>query len=195
MTSTPAPVGGPMMPVRQGLLPADTAGAVTVVGLEEAHWAAVREIYAAGIATGQATFEPRPPSWEAFAAGRPAHLRLVAIDEHGAVLGWVAAAPVSTRAVYAGVVEESVYVHPGAGGRGVGRLLLEALIGVAEAAGVWTIEAQIFPENTISLALHQKLGFEPVGVRRRLGRMSHGPQAGQWRDVLLLERRSDTTGT
>lgn len=171
------------------------AGVVTVVGLEERHWPGVRVVYAAGIATGQATFESSPPSWERFTAGRPAHLRHVALDEHATVLGWVAASPVSVRAVYAGVVEESVYVHPGAAGRGVGRLLLETLIATAEAAGVWTIEAKIFPENTASLALHHKVGFEQVGVRRRLGLMSHGPQAGQWRDVLLLERRSDTTGT
>lgn len=195
MRSTPAPGDGAMMPVGQRLLPRGGAGAVTVVGLEESHWPGVQEIYAAGIATGQATFESRPPSWEAFAAARPAHLRQVAVNEHGAVLGWVAAAPVSARQVYAGVVEESVYVHPAGAGRGVGRLLLEALITAAEAAGVWTIEAKIFPENTASLALHQKLGFEPVGVRRRLGRMSHGPQAGWWRDVILLERRSDTVGT
>ncbi len=119
----------------------------------------------------------------------------MAVDDHGAVLGWVAASPVSARPVYAGVVEESVYVHPDAAGRGVGRLLLQALIASAEAAGVWTIEAKIFPENTASLSLHQTLGFEPVGVRRRLGRMSHGPHAGQWRDVILLERRSATIGT
>ncbi|GAB2628287.1 GNAT family N-acetyltransferase [Kocuria himachalensis] len=183
------------MPVERHMMPGDTAGALTVVGLKESHWPAVQEIYAAGIATGQATFESRPPSWESFAAARPAHLRQVAVDEHGAVLGWVAAAPVSAREVYAGVVEESVYVHPTAAGRGVGRLLLETLIASAEAAGMWTIEAKVFPENTASLALHQKLGFEPVGVRRRLVRMNHGPQAGRWRDVLLLERRSDTAGT
>ncbi|GAA1761647.1 N-acetyltransferase family protein [Kocuria aegyptia] len=84
---------------------------------------------------------------------------------------------------------------PTAAGRGVGRLLLETLIASAEAAGVWTIEAKVFPENTASLPLHQKLGFEPVGVRRRLGLMSHGSQAGRWRDVILLERRSDTSST
>lgn len=195
MSGTSRSVDGAVSPGSQQVPAGDSAGVVTVVGLEQAHWAAVREIYAAGIATGQATFESRPPAWEAFAAGRPAHLRRVAVDAHGAVLGWVAAAPVSAREVYAGVVEESVYVHPGAGGRGVGWLLLETLIGVAEVTGIWTIEAKIFPENTASLALHQKLGFEPVGVRRRLGRMSHGPQTGQWRDVILLERRSATVGT
>lgn len=195
MSSTPPPADRAVRPVGLHLLPGDTVRAITVVGLQECHWPAVREIYAAGIATGQATFESRPPGWEAFAAGKPAHLRQVAVDERGAVLGWVAASPVSARPVYAGVVEESVYVHPSAAGRGVGRLLLQALIASAEAAGVWTIEAKIFPENTASLALHQKLGFEPVGVRRRLGRMSHGPQAGQWRDVILLERRSATIGS
>lgn len=117
------------------------------------------------------------------------------MDEGGTVLGWVAASPVSARTVYAGVVEESIYVHPEAAGRGVGRLLLETLIASAEAAGIWTMEAKSFPENTASLALHRKVGFEHVGVRRRLGLMSHGLQAGQWRDVLLLERRSGTTGT
>lgn len=169
--------------------------AVTVAELHERHWPAVREIYATGIATGQATFESQPPDWARFAAGKPAHLRHVAMDEGGTVLGWVAASPVSARTVYAGVVEESIYVHPEAAGRGVGRLLLETLIASAEAAGIWTIEAKSFPENTASLALHRKVGFEHVGVRRRLGLMSHGLQAGQWRDVLLLERRSDTTGT
>lgn len=110
------------------------------------------------------------------------------------MLGWAAAAPVPVREIDAGVVEESVYVHPQRAGRGVGRLLLETLIASAEAAGVWTIEARIFPGNTASLVLHQEVGFEPVGVRRRLGLMSHVPQAGQWRDVILFERRSDTVG-
>lgn len=194
MSGTPPRVDDTVTPVRPHV-PRGGTGIVTVAELEERHWPAVREVYAAGIGTGQATFESSPPPWAAFVAGRPAHLRHVAVDEHATVLGWVAASPVSARAVYAGVVEESVYVHPGAAGCGVGRLLLETLIASAEAAGIWTIEAKIFPENTASLALHRKVGFEHVGVRRRLGRMSHGPQAGQWRDVLLLERRSDTIGT
>ncbi|WP_367404044.1 GNAT family N-acetyltransferase [Kocuria marina] len=195
MSGTSRSVDGAVSPGWHRVPAGDCAGVVTVVALQESHWPAAREIYAAGIATGQATFEARPPGWEAFAAGKPAHLRQVAVNAHGAVLGWVAASPLSARAVYAGVVEESVCVHPDAAGRGVGRLLLQALIAAAEAAGVWTIEAKIFPENTASLALHQTLGFEPVGVRWRLGRMSHGPQAGRWRDVLLLERRSATVGT
>lgn len=119
----------------------------------------------------------------------------VAPTRRRASLGWVAASPVSAREVYAGVVEESGSVHPASAGCGLGRLLLETSIGAAEAAGTWTVEAKNFPENTASLALPPKLGFEPVGVRRRLGLMTHGPHAGQRPDVLLLERRSDTVGT
>jgi phosphinothricin acetyltransferase len=102
-------------------------------------------------------------------------------------VGWVATVPVSDRCVYAGVVEHSVYVHPAARGRGVGAALLGALVASTEAAGVWTIQSGIFPENVASLALHERLGFRRVGVRERLGR-----HHGQWRDVVLVERRSPT---
>ncbi|HEX5333195.1 MAG TPA: GNAT family N-acetyltransferase [Cellulomonas sp.] len=167
-----------------------SASEVTVVPLTVEHWPAVRDIYAAGIATGNATFESEPPSWEQFAAAKlPAH-RAVAVDEDGTVLGWVAATAVSDRCVYAGVVEHSVYVHPDARGRGVGRTLLEALIVSTEAAGIWTIQSGILAENTASLALHAAAGFRVVGTRERLGRMAYGPLEGQWRDVVLLERRS-----
>ena len=166
-----------------------------VVPLEAAHWPQVETIHAAGIATGHATFESAPPTWEHFDASR-VH-RYVALDDgdSGAVLGWVAATPVSDRCVYAGVVEHSVYVDPAAQGRGVGRALLDALIASTEAAGVWTIQSGVFPENAPSLALHAAAGFDVVGTRRRLGLMSHGPLAGTWRDVLLLERRSPTVGS
>lgn len=170
------------------------AGAITVVALQEHHWPQVAAIYTCGIATGQATFESQVPAWEAFDAGKRADQRHVAVDAHGVVLGWVAASPVSARGVYAGVIEESVYVHPHAAGRRVGRLLLQALIASAEAAGIWTIEAKIFPENHASLALHHRVGFREVGMRRRLALMNHGTYAGQWRDILLLERRSVTSG-
>jgi L-amino acid N-acyltransferase YncA len=163
---------------------------VTVVPLTVEHWPAVRGIYAAGIATGHATFESEPPTWEQFDAAKlPAH-RAVALDADGTVLGWVAAIGVSDRCVYAGVVEHSVYVHPEARGRGVARTLLGALIASTEAAGIWTVQSGVFPENTASLALHRAVGFRVVGTRERLGRMSYGPLAGQWRDVVLLERRS-----
>jgi phosphinothricin acetyltransferase len=157
------------------------------------HWDAVREVYAEGIATGEATFEVTPPTWEAFDAGRLRQHRWVALDGD-ALLGWVAVSPVSARAVYAGVVEHSLYVTASARGRGVGRALLDRLVDSTEAAGIWTIQSGVFPENTASLALHEATGFRVVGVRERLGRMLSGPRAGQWRDVVLLERRSRVAG-
>ncbi|MBV9100443.1 MAG: N-acetyltransferase [Candidatus Dormibacteraeota bacterium] len=147
-------------------------------------WPAVRAIYEQGIATGDATFETAVPSWEAWDAAHLSEHRMVAV-QLGRVVGWVAAGPVSGRCVYRGVVEHSVYVDAEARGRGVGRALLESLIASTEAAGIWTIEAGIFPENTASLALHERCGFRRVGVRERLG--EHG---GRWRDVVLVERRS-----
>ncbi|GGT17661.1 GNAT family N-acetyltransferase [Streptomyces purpureus] len=145
----------------------------------------VLAIYQAGIDEGDATFETRAPEWAAFDKGRLAEHRFVALDESGAVLGWVAASAVSERCVYAGVVEHSVYVHPGARGRGVARALLDALIASTEAAGIWTIQSGIFPENIASLALHERAGFRVVGTRERIGR-----HQGVWRDVVMLERRS-----
>ncbi len=165
-----------------------------LVPLTDRHWPQVEAIYAAGIATGDATFEAHPPGWEAFDAGKLDDQRLVAVDRHGDVAGWAAASAVSDRCVYAGVVEHSVYVDPTAQGRGVGRLLLQGLIASTEAAGIWTLQSGVFPENVVSLRLHQAVGFDIVGVRRRLGRMTHGPHAGQWRDVVMIERRSDLAG-
>nr|WP_262348427.1 GNAT family N-acetyltransferase [Cellulosimicrobium cellulans] len=107
----------------------------------------------------------------------------------GTVLGWVAASPVSRRAVYAGVVEASLYVGGAARGRGVGRALMAALLDSAAAGGVWTVQSSVFPENTGSLALHAATGFRVVGTRERIARMTYGPLAGRWRDVVLLERR------
>ena len=116
------------------------------------------------------------------------------VDSDGQVLGWVVASRVSDRDVYSGVVEHSVYVLPSARGRGVGRILLDELAASTEAAGIWTIQSGVFPENVASLRLHEAAGFQVVGVRRRLGRMSYGPLAQQWRDVILIERRSATAG-
>jgi len=166
---------------------------VRVDALREQHWPAVQAIYAAGIATGHATFEEAPPSWESFDAGKVRDLRFVALDDDGHVLGWAAASPVSDRCVYAGVVEHSVYVDPAARGRGVGRALLDALLDAAAAGGIWTVQSGIFPENTASIALHSAAGFRVVGTRERLGRMTHGPLAGAWRDVVLMETRLDTS--
>ncbi|MFJ6169282.1 GNAT family N-acetyltransferase [Micromonospora orduensis] len=146
----------------------------------------VLTIYQAGLDGGDASFEVVAPTWAAFDTTRlPAH-RFVAVDGHS-ILGWVAVSPTSTRQVYAGVVEHSVYVDPAAQGRGVGRLLLDTLIASTEAAGIWTIQSGIFPENAASLALHQRAGFRVIGVRERVGR-----HHDRWRDVVLLERRSPT---
>ena len=150
----------------------------------------VLAVYQAGLDTGQASFETAAPTWEAFDAGKlPLH-RFVAVGAGtGQVLGWVAASPVSGRCVYAGVVEHSVYVHPGYQGRGVGRALLAALIASSEDAGIWTVQSGVFPENTASLRLHERAGFRVVGVRERVGR-----HHGRWRDVVFIERRSRVAG-
>jgi phosphinothricin acetyltransferase len=156
---------------------------VDIVPMTDEHAGAVLTIYGAGIAEGQATFETEVPPWAQFSARRlPAH-RYVALD--GQVVGWVAVSAISSRPVYSGVVEHSVYVDPAARGRGVGRALLQALITSTEAAGIWTIQSGIFPENSASLALHERAGVRVVGVRERIG-CHHG----RWRDVVLIERRS-----
>ena len=123
------------------------------------------------------------PAWEEWDRAHLPEPRLVAVG--GRVLGWAALSPVSDRCCYAGVAEDSVYVAPDAHGHGVGRALLEHLVRDAERAGIWTIQAGMFPENAASVALHRRCGFRVVGVRERLGRLD-----GRWRDVLLLERRS-----
>jgi phosphinothricin acetyltransferase len=149
------------------------------------HAASVLAIYQMGIDEGNATFETMAPSWEDFDAKRMTEHRFVAVDEGGQVLGWVACIPVSDRCAYAGVVEHSVYVASTARDQGVGRALLQALVDSTEAAGIWTIQAGIFPENDASVALHRAAGFREVGRRERIGQ-----QNGVWRDVLLIERRS-----
>ncbi len=150
----------------------------------------VLAIYQAGLDTGQATFEVTAPASEEFDAAKlPAH-RHVAVDAGtGEVLGWAAAIAVSDRCVYAGVIEHSVYVHPASKRRGIGAALLAALIESTEAAGIWTIQSGVFPENTASLRLHRQAGFRVVGTRERIGR-----HHGQWRDVVLIERRSPAAG-
>ena len=152
--------------------------------LRRGDWPAVAAIYADGIATGEATFETAVPAWDAWDASHLPEPRLAA-ELDGAVAGWAALAPVSTRPVYAGVAECSVYVAADARGGGVGRMLLEALVSAADAAGLWTLQAGIFPENAASLTLHERAGFRLVGRRERLGQLR-----GRWRDVLLLERRA-----
>lgn len=156
--------------------------------LEPTDWAAVEAIYRQGINSGDATFESEPPTWEHFDAGKRRDLRLVALVDD-VIAGWAAASPVSSRAVYDGVVEHSVYVAEDQQGHGIGRQLVDALIERADRAGVWTIQSSIFPENTASLKLHEAVGFRTVGRRERIALMTTGPWAGQWRDTILIERR------
>jgi L-amino acid N-acyltransferase YncA len=164
----------------------DGDSSVEIRPMTEADGPAVLAIYQAGLDTGQASFETTAPAWSAFDAARLPVARLVAVVD-GQVRGWVAVSPVSARAVYAGVVEHSVYVDPAARGHGLGRRLLDALIEATEAAGIWTLQSGVFPENTASLALHRAAGFRIIGTRERVG-----CHYGVWRDVVLLERRSPT---
>jgi phosphinothricin acetyltransferase len=166
---------------------------VSIERLTAEHWPDVERIYAAGIATGHATFDAEPPTWHAFDAAKLSTQRLVAVS-NDQVVGWVAASPTSPRSEYAGVVEHSVYIDPPARGSGVGGLLLRALVASTEEAGIWSIRSAVFPENVASLALHRSAGFRIVGTRERVARMGHGPMAGQWRDVVLIERRSSVVG-
>ena len=156
--------------------------------LRREHWEAVRAIYLQGIATGNATFETGAPEWEAWDAAHFASCRIVARlgDE---IVGWAAVSPVSKRHVYRGVAEVSAYVAERVRGRGIGKLLLGELITESEAAGIWTLQAGIFPENVASIELHKRLGFRIVGTRERIGQMN-----GRWRNTVLLERRSTIVG-
>ncbi|KHK98972.1 phosphinothricin acetyltransferase [Microbacterium mangrovi] len=158
-------------------------------------WPAVEEIFAAGIAAGEATFETTTPSWEQFDAGKVPSPRLVATDATGTVVGWAAASRVSAREAYRGVIEHSVYVHPDHQGEGIGTLLLHAFVAAADDAGFWTIQSSIFPENTASIRLHENAGFRIIGTRERVSRSLLGPHADAWRDTVLVERRSGVNGT
>jgi len=152
--------------------------------LREDDWPAVAEIYEEGIRSAQATFETEAPEWERWDAAHLPGPRLVA-ELDGEVVGWAALTPYSSRQVYRGVAEDSVYVAGRAQRRGIGRALLGELVARAEADGIWTIQAGVFPENEASLRLHERCGFRRVGVRERIGE-----QDGVWRDVVLLERRA-----
>lgn len=157
--------------------------------LLETHWPAVRAIYEAGIATGNATFETQAPTWEAWDHGHLAYSRLVATSDDGTVLGWAALSPVSGRCVYGGVAEISIYIAPEARAQGVGRQLLQALIADSEANGIWTLQAGTFEENKASIGLHTQAGFRVVGFRERIGQ-----HHGVWRNTVQMERRSPVVG-
>jgi L-amino acid N-acyltransferase YncA len=159
-----------------------------IAPMTEQHWGVAREIYAQGIATGNATFEQTVPEWKEWDAQHLAACRLVACVE-GKVLGWAALSRVSTRRVYEGVAEVSIYIEEQAQGRGIGRQLLAALIAESEKNGIWTLQAGILAENAVSIRLHQRAGFRVVGRREKIG-----CRDGLWRDTVLMERRSSVAG-
>jgi len=189
ITTASDPAPGLHSAIIQATRPAAPAG-VLIRPMTPADAAAVLAIYQAGLDTGNASFETAAPDWDTFDRTRLPDHRHVATTVAGEVLGWAAASAVSDRCVYSGVIENSVYIHPAARGRGVGTALLDALIGSAEAAGIWTIQTSIFPENTTSIRLHHNAGFRTVGTREAIA-CHHG----RWRDSTLLERRSATAGT
>ena len=161
---------------------------IIIRAMAAADWTNVRAIYCAGIATGQATFETETPSWTDWNKAHLAAPRLVAVCGE-VIVGWAALSPVSSRSVYEGVAEVSVYVEENARGRGVGSLLLAALVSDSEKEDIWTLQASIFPENAASISLHKACGFREVGTRRRIGKLHR-----VWRDTVLLERRSESIG-
>ena len=156
--------------------------------MKKEDWEAVRAIYEEGIATGDATFEIAVPDWDTWDHLHLAECRLVARDDER-IFGWAALSPVSQREVYGGVAEVSVYVASAERGRGIGNFILEALVKDSEEKGIWTLQAGIFPENAASIDLHKKFGFREVGKRQKIGRLR-----GVWRDVILMERRSEFVG-
>jgi len=172
------------------LIPMQPTGAplISVEAMVEEDWPAVRSIYAEGIDTGDATFEKSAPEWGTWSASHLRACRFVARSS-GGILGWAALSPVSSRCVYAGVAEVSVYVGWQSRGQGVGTRLLGSLVEGSEREGIWTLQAGIFPENVPSVELHKRHGFRIVGRREKLGAMD-----GRWRDVLLMERRSVVVG-
>jgi L-amino acid N-acyltransferase YncA/2-polyprenyl-3-methyl-5-hydroxy-6-metoxy-1,4-benzoquinol methylase len=189
ITSAADAGGGLFSAVIRAVRPAAPDG-VLIRPMRAADAGGVLAVYQAGLDTGQASFETVAPAWEVFDAGKlPLHRHVAADAATGRVLGWTAASPVSGRCVYTGVIEHSVYVDPGQQRRGIGGALLAALIASSQDAGVWTVQSGVFPENTASLRLHAQAGFRVVGTRERVG-CHHG----QWRDVLLIERRSGITG-
>ena len=156
-------------------------------------WEQVRSIYIEGIATGHSTFETEAPSWEKWDSSHMRTCRLVAKAGND-ILGWAALSPISSRSVYSGVAEVSVYVGTRYQKQGIGSALLAALVNSSEKAGIWTLQGGIFPENTTSLILFKKHGFREVGRREKVGKMTCGELAGTWRDVVLVERRSKIAG-
>jgi phosphinothricin acetyltransferase len=165
-----------------------TSSPINITPMSELHWLTVRDIYAQGIGTRNATFETELPEWAKWDARHLASCRLIALRDDE-VVGWAALSGVSARHVYCGVAEVSVYVAAEAQGQGIGAALLATLIAESERNGIWTLQAGILAENTVSIHLHEKAGFRIVGRRERIGQLN-----GQWRDTVLMERRSQVVG-
>jgi len=165
-----------------------TALKISVRPMQPDDWSLVSQIYKEGIATGFATFEKSIPSYKSWNSAHMQSCRIVAI-ENKTILGWAALSPVSSRCVYGGVAEVSVYISEKHRGKGVGKLLIQSLIEKSESEGIWTLQSGIFPENEGSIRLHEKAGFRRIGKRERVGRLD-----GIWKDNVLFERRSKTVG-
>ncbi len=159
-----------------------------IIEMLPSHWESVKQIYAEGIASGNATFQTAIPTWIEWDEAHVKNSRLIAVEDTE-VLGWAALTPVSGRCVYAGVGEVSVYVSEKTRGKGVGKKLLNALINESEKNNFWTLQAGIFPENYASIKIHEQCGFRIIGSREKIGQSN-----GSWRDTLLLERRSKSVG-
>ena len=165
---------------------------IDITSMSPHDWPVVSRIYQEGIETGMATFEVNVPTWEEWDGNHLEIGRFIARDsqsEISDVLGWAALSPVSSRCVYGGVAEVSVYVSASSYGRGVGKALMEGLIHGSERAGIWTLQSGIFPENVASIRLHEKVGFRKIGYRERIGKLD-----GEWKDNVLMERRSSKVG-
>ena len=161
---------------------------VHIDAMSAADWPGVSAVYLEGIATGNATFETLAPTWDQWDRAHLPFVRLVARVGRG-LAGWAALSRVSQRSCYAGVAELSVYVASWARGKRIGSELMRAAIAESERNGIWTLQGGIFPENKASLALCTAFGFREVGRRERVGKLQ-----GQWRDTLIVERRSSTVG-
>ena len=157
-------------------------------------WEEVRSIYQEGISTGHSTFEAEAPDWEKWDSAHLQEPRLVIRADERVLLGWAALSPVSSRCVYSGVAEVSLYVGAKYRNQALGSALLAALVESSEKAGIWTLQGSIFPENTASLRLVRNHGFREIGRREKVGKMTYGELAGTWRDVVLVERRSNVAG-
>ena len=179
------------------------AGDITIVPMTPDDWPSVRRIYADGMATGNATFETEPPDWDTWNRSHYPQCRLVARIRDETVIpakagihvptrpivAWAALSPVSARACYAGVAEHSIYVDEAYRGRGIGKTLLTEFVRQSEAAGFWTLQSSIFPENQGSIAIHLACGFRILGRRQRIALLN-----GIWRDTVIVERRSSVAG-